>query len=311
MEIPFYKMHIGGNGFILIDLARVPQLTGLEAVPLYAAVARLMCERTYGVGAAGCIFLAPDNSIRFFSNRGKEADYSGDALLCAARFAFDSGRITRSKDGTENLILFHPPKGEISLRVIGAHEFSLNLGSPFSAITGAVITPDSPGITEIIDVDDRSIRAAAIHVQEDVLAVFPGTTTVSGTHKSSRGGAFKDLAKALRGHLSGRPVHIVTARTITRETLVIRTAAAGMSAACATAAAAVILCTINGLSDKNAVAVFSDKAPESAVVPGADPDNSRRIAILWDTETNELTAIGTGGYLFEGIFIFPDEQKVL
>ncbi|MDR1748642.1 MAG: hypothetical protein LBR47_06240 [Spirochaetaceae bacterium] len=299
MEIPFYKMHIGGNGFLLIDLTRVPRLAGLEAVSLYPEVSRIMCGHRYGVGAAGCIFLAPDNGIRFFSHQGKETDYSGDALLCAARYAFDSGRITRNQAGTENLILFRTLKGEISLRIIGAHEFSLCLGSPFSALTGAVITPESMGMTEVIDVGDRAVRAAAVHIHEDVIAVFPG---------SAEGTELKELAKALRGHFKGRPVHIVMVRTITRETLVIRTADAGMSASCAAAAAAVILCAVSGLSDKNAVAVFSHRAPEAAVVPEADPDNSRRLAVLWDTEKNELTVIGTGGYLFEGTFVIPDGQ---
>ncbi len=309
MEIPFYKMHTGGNGFLLIDLARQTRLSGLEAAALYPEISRIMCGRRYGVGAAGCIFLAPDNSIRFFSHQGKEADYSGDALLCAARYAFDSGRITRNQAGTENLIRFRTVKGEVPLGIIGAHEFSLCLGAPFSSLTGSVITPESTGITEVIDAGDRdsqnlrAVRAAAVHIHEDVIAVFPGSA--AGT----TGTELKELTKALRGHFRGRPVHIVMVRAVTRETLVLHTTDAGMSASCAAAAAAVILCTVSGLSDKNAVALFSHRAPGAAAVPEADPDNSRRLTVLWDTEKNEFTVIGTGGYLFEGTFVFPDGQE--
>jgi len=39
-----------------------------------------------------------------------------------------------------------------------------------------------------------------------------------------------------------------------------------------------------------------------------DRDNSRRLAAIWDTNANELFAIGSGGYLFEGKFDVPDER---
>ena len=59
MRIHFYKLHLGGNSFILIDTESEKDLKLSE----YPEISKSICNRRYGVGASGCIFLDEKNNI--------------------------------------------------------------------------------------------------------------------------------------------------------------------------------------------------------------------------------------------------------
>ena len=85
-RIPFYKMHGGGNDFVLIDHR---QLMIPEAQqPRFA---RRVCARQVGVGADGLILLEPgteaDFRWQFYNADGSVAEMCGNGGRCAARFA--------------------------------------------------------------------------------------------------------------------------------------------------------------------------------------------------------------------------------
>jgi len=85
-RIPFYKMHGGGNDFVLIDHRR-PLIP--EAVqPRFA---RRACARQVGVGADGLILIETasqaDFRWRFYNADGSEAEMCGNGGRCAARLA--------------------------------------------------------------------------------------------------------------------------------------------------------------------------------------------------------------------------------
>ena len=104
MTIPFYKLQLAGNGFILVDTG-IDSLSALTS-DRYADAARNLCDKRFGVGATAAIFLSPDNTIRIFNGQGMTSGEADDAILCASRFAFDSGRITNHS------IVFKTPRGE-------------------------------------------------------------------------------------------------------------------------------------------------------------------------------------------------------
>ncbi|MEW6388665.1 MAG: diaminopimelate epimerase [Thermodesulfobacteriota bacterium] len=89
-RLPFYKMHGGGNDFILMDHCRhfLPDADQ----PKFA---RRVCSRKVGVGADGLILLetSPEADIawRFYNADGSEAEMCGNGARCAARFAVLSG----------------------------------------------------------------------------------------------------------------------------------------------------------------------------------------------------------------------------
>lgn len=85
MSIEFTKYHGLGNDFILIDNRQLPSpcLTPEQAVKV--------CDRHWGVGADGVIFLLPsqgdtDFTMRIFNSDGSEPEMCGNGIRCLARF---------------------------------------------------------------------------------------------------------------------------------------------------------------------------------------------------------------------------------
>jgi diaminopimelate epimerase len=89
-RIPFYKMHGGGNDFVLIDhRARFISEAGQPEF------ARRVCHRQMGAGADGLILIedtpTADFRWRFYNADGSEPEMCGNGGRCAARFAVLAG----------------------------------------------------------------------------------------------------------------------------------------------------------------------------------------------------------------------------
>ena len=89
-HIPFYKMHGGGNDFVLID-----HRAGFIPEAEQPALARRLCHRQVGVGADGLILIEASRAAnfrwRFYNADGSEPEMCGNGGRCAARFAVLSG----------------------------------------------------------------------------------------------------------------------------------------------------------------------------------------------------------------------------
>lgn len=293
MTIPFYKLQLAGNGFILVDLGAFPKDAKAPEADRYGELARTLCDRRYGVGATAAIFLARDNTIRVFGAQGQASLEADDAFLCATRFAFDSGRIAGKA------IAFKTPHGERKLDVLGAHEFRLSLGSPFSLLTGAIIEEGMKTVAETIERDGMRASYSAIHVHDDAVVAFPGTEGIL---------SYSSFNALIQKAFPAKPVLPVIARAITRETILVRSLPKRESGACTAAAAALVAGKLEGTVDGEAIVIFeqtgTDGQPDAAIA--RDRDNSRRLAAAWDVKANELSVIGSGGYLFEGRFDVSD-----
>jgi diaminopimelate epimerase len=115
MEIPFAKMHGNGNDFIVIDeyhrLVIPDEMKGQFAA--------LYCDRRFGIGADGVIFLMKsakdDLRMRIFQPDESEAEMCGNGIRCLARFAFDAGYVKGS-------FTVETPAGSIGVAVDAAEE---------------------------------------------------------------------------------------------------------------------------------------------------------------------------------------------
>jgi diaminopimelate epimerase len=89
-RIPFYKMHGGGNDFVLIDHRQrfIPE----AEQPQFA---RRVCHRQLGAGADGLILIEASPTAnfrwRFYNADGSEPEMCGNGGRCAARFAVING----------------------------------------------------------------------------------------------------------------------------------------------------------------------------------------------------------------------------
>jgi diaminopimelate epimerase len=135
-RIPFFKMHGGGNDFVLIDhRARfIPEAEQPE-------FARRVCHRQLGAGADGLILIeaspTADFRWRFYNADGSEPEMCGNGGRCAARFAVLHG-IAPAELSFETLA--GPIKASVrgrrvKLLMAGVGEVSLNQTIPLEGDT--------------------------------------------------------------------------------------------------------------------------------------------------------------------------------
>ena len=93
MDLPFVKLHGNGNDFVLIDEHAKMRVPGA----MKPEFARLYCDRRFGIGADGILFLAKgtsgDLAMRLFQPDGSEAEMCGNGVRCFAKYAVDSGYV--------------------------------------------------------------------------------------------------------------------------------------------------------------------------------------------------------------------------
>jgi len=96
MEIPFSKLHGNGNDFIMIDEFRHTVIPD----EMKAQFALLYCDRRFGIGADGVIYLLPSEKssirMRILQPDQSEAEMCGNGIRCLAKFAFDAGYVKES-----------------------------------------------------------------------------------------------------------------------------------------------------------------------------------------------------------------------
>ena len=90
-EINFTKAQGMGNDFLIIQVEDVSTLRAASDL------ARAMCQRNYGAGADGIVFVTrarhqdADFASRIFNADGSEAGVSGNGTRCAAAFLYHAG----------------------------------------------------------------------------------------------------------------------------------------------------------------------------------------------------------------------------
>jgi diaminopimelate epimerase len=153
-RIPFFKMHGGGNDFVLID-----HRERFIPVPEQPRFAQRMCVCKTGVGADGLILLEDsdkaDLSWRFYNADGSEAEMCGNGARCAARFAALNG-LTAPSLTLETLAgIVHAEVQDRVARVLmaGVGDVRLNINIPLggSALTGHFMQVGVPHVVVPVD----------------------------------------------------------------------------------------------------------------------------------------------------------------
>ncbi|ADN36652.1 diaminopimelate epimerase [Methanolacinia petrolearia DSM 11571] len=94
--IPFVKIQGNGNDFILIDE------TDGEVIPdpMKAEFAALYCDRRFGIGADGVLFLSKSDKanirMRIMQPDKSEAEMCGNGIRCLVKYAYDNDYITET-----------------------------------------------------------------------------------------------------------------------------------------------------------------------------------------------------------------------
>lgn len=153
MSIAFSKYHGLGNDFILIDNRHnaEPILTSEQAVK--------WCDRNFGIGADGVIFLLTEandeHRMRIFNSDGSEPEMCGNGIRCMAKFIAD----LEGKTDLGVTYKIHTLAGMITPEVLPEGQVLVDMGVPrllAAEIPTSLGTPDDKVINQSIEVDGKS-----------------------------------------------------------------------------------------------------------------------------------------------------------
>ena len=155
----FVKLQGTGNDFILIDARSLERD--------WAAVARDMCHRHFGVGADGLLLVLPsetaDLHLRMFNPDGSEAEACGNGLRCFAKYAVESGLVGSAEFMVETLA------GTRSVRTQAEKGVQVAMGIPTfdpAAIPVVVERRDKLDLTPVVDypitIGDSELRISCV-----------------------------------------------------------------------------------------------------------------------------------------------------
>lgn len=93
----FAKMHGAGNDFVIVDARQIHDMR-----QDWAEIAKVMCDRHFGVGSDGLVLVLPsgaaDFKMRMFNPDGSEAEMCGNGIRCFAKYVADNGMVDRRID---------------------------------------------------------------------------------------------------------------------------------------------------------------------------------------------------------------------
>ena len=197
MEIPFVKLHGNGNDFILIDEYRkiiIPD-------DMKAQFAAIYCDRRFGIGADGVIFLmkssTSDCRMRILQPDESEAEMCGNGIRCLAKAASDAGYVKDSctvetpagqigvtmentEDGFSATVTMTPPQFDRKdIPATGTGEYNEHIGD-FEVYAVNTGVPHAVIIVDAVDAIDVAAVAPAIRRHP----TFPNGANVNFVEKT-------------------------------------------------------------------------------------------------------------------------------
>ena len=124
--IQFAKYHGLGNDFILVDNRQQPELA------LSAETAAQWCDRHFGIGADGVIFVLPptgetDYTMRIINSDGSEPEMCGNGIRCYAKFV---AALENVPENSEKLYRIHTLAGLIQPKIRLDGQVTVDMGEP-------------------------------------------------------------------------------------------------------------------------------------------------------------------------------------
>jgi diaminopimelate epimerase len=153
-RLPFFKMHGGGNDFVLMDHRQhlIPEAE-------HSRFARRVCAPRVGVGADGLILIEDspraDFRWRFYNADGSEAEMCGNGARCAARFAVMQGlagpRLTF--ETLAGRIEAHVQDRQVQVTMVGVGDRRLHLSIPIKSgpLSGHFLRVGVPHVAVPVD----------------------------------------------------------------------------------------------------------------------------------------------------------------
>lgn len=164
MAIPFSKYHGLGNDFILVDNreSSEPKISPDEAVAA--------CDRNFGVGADGVIFVLPatgetDYTMRIYNSDGSEPEMCGNGIRCMAKFVADLEAKDEQKPTLPRTYQIHTLAGTIRPKLQEDGSVTVDMGEPgllAKEIPTTLVAADEKVIDKTLTVDGKDYQVSCV-----------------------------------------------------------------------------------------------------------------------------------------------------
>ena len=178
--VRFVKMQGLGNDFVIVNC--------LESAPppdeKLAALSQAVCDRHFGVGGDGMIFILPDDNshyrMRMFNPDGSESEMCGNGIRCFGKYLFDIGvakgeiSVATTK-GVQHIELQDAQPGANPLKV------RVDMGTPHLLRSQIPMRPsgnssnggsDGQVINQPLEVDGQSYAITAVSMGNPHVVIF-------------------------------------------------------------------------------------------------------------------------------------------
>ncbi|MFG3817066.1 diaminopimelate epimerase [Limnothrix redekei] len=279
MGLAFAKYHGLGNDFILLDNRdrAEPILSPEQAVQL--------CDRHFGIGADGVIFVLPgeqgaDYTMRIFNSDGSEPEMCGNGIRCFAKYL----AALEGLENTEKTYKVHTLAGFIIPTIQADSQVTVDMGQPILAAERIPTTLGTAGETALA----RSLTAA----DQDWTVT---TVSMGNPHCVT----FVEDVSAIDLPVIGPQIechpafpqktNVEFVEVVRRDYLRMRVweRGAGITLACGTGACATLVAAVlNGHSDRVA----------TVELPGGP------LQITWDAVSDRILMTGPAEAVFNGVW---------
>ncbi|WP_135557634.1 diaminopimelate epimerase [Paenibacillus cymbidii] len=246
----FTKMHGLGNDFIVIY--------GLQELPADAAqLAVKLCDRHFGIGADGLVYILPSAKAQFrmriVNNDGSEAEQCGNAIRCVAKYLYDRSLASGSEltvetigAGVQRVVVTDDGSGK-------AASIKVDMGEPVLQGMQVPTTIDEALVRDYpVTVDGREFRFTAVSMGNPHCVIYVDDATAVDLY---------EWGPKLEHHpLFPRRINVEFVHVESRGHAIMRVweRGAGPTLACGTGACAVLVSSVlNGLTDRCATVTLT------------------------------------------------------
>lgn len=266
--LPFEKMHGLGNDFIVLERKHLPKAID------ESFLAKLICDRHFGIGADGIIIVdfpanhETDFAWSYYNSDGSEAQMCGNGMRCFAKYVFERGFI----DEVSFSVL--TKAGIIKPSIEGDGTVTVNMGTP----------KISNNPNQEILVGSQRIKFTYIEIGNPHCVIF----TKKDNEISDPD--FLNLGPKIEKHsYFPKGVNVEFVNVINKNEIKVRVweRGCGPTMACGTGAcASLVAANINNLSDDSA----------SVYLPGGC------LKVKWDKNLNNVFLNGPATFVYTGQF---------
>jgi diaminopimelate epimerase len=266
-------MHGLGNDFVVFVNAEIP--------PDVSELARRICNRRFGVGADGLVYILPsaeaDLRMRVFNPDGSEAEMCGNAIRCVAKYAYENGLSEKQELRVETGAGVLVPR--LKLEEGKVTQIGVDMGEPILE-RGLIPVVGPPGrvVAETLPVDGQLFEITAVSFGNPHCVIFVPDVSSVKLHVTG--------PKIEHNPAFPRRTNVEFVQVLARNVMRVRVweRGAGETLACGTGAcASAVASFLNGLTDRKV----------TVILPGGE------LSVDW-AEDNHVYMAGPAAEVFRG-----------